>query len=58
MKVSKAMELLARVMTKHGDVDVFFDCPHCQTAFTPDVLSTAAVHLSAVPPTLPQEPKE
>lgn len=44
MKISRAIELLQRTKEKHGDIDVFFDCPKCLTAFTPDIVETVAAH--------------
>lgn len=48
MTVAEAIKLLQRIEAKHGaDVLVYFDCPKCETAFTPSTVSTAAVHVSA-----------
>ena len=49
MKVSDARKLLDKVLEKHGDVEVYFDCPHCKQAFTPAFIETKAVVLNASP---------
>ena len=47
MTVQQAITVLETVKRKHGgEVLVYFDCPHCQEAFTPSTLTTAAVHIS------------
>lgn len=53
MTINEAIEALQQMRVKYGDVEVFFDCPKCLTAFTPDVLHKAAVHITAI-----QQPKE
>ncbi len=50
MNIRQAIEWLQRLEQKHGSVvAVYFDCPKCKEAFTPDVIDTAAVHITAAP---------
>jgi uncharacterized Zn finger protein len=37
MKVSEAIEHLQRLLKKHGDIDVLFDCAHCGKVTRPTV---------------------
>jgi len=46
MTITKAIELLTRLQQKHGDVEVYFDCPKCGTAFSPNLIVAEAVHLT------------
>jgi hypothetical protein len=50
MTISDALSLLSTFQAKHGDVDVFFDCPHCGKSFPPNVIQALAVRLGSVPP--------
>lgn len=43
MTISEAIELLLKTREKHGDVEVYFDCPKCESIFTPTVLKAQAV---------------
>lgn len=46
MKLSDAIALMQKRLDAHGDVDVWFDCPHCYRSFAPDRVVAVAVHLS------------
>lgn len=43
MTISEAIARLQKIQAKHGDVAVYFDCPTCQVAFTPDIASVDTV---------------
>lgn len=45
MTISEAIEALERLKTRHGDVQVYFDCPKCGVSFAPDAVATVGVHL-------------
>jgi hypothetical protein len=48
MTIQQAITMLERAKAKHGgEVQVYFDCPHCREAFTPSTLVTEAVHVAA-----------
>ena len=50
MTIREAIDLLAKIAAKHGDApQVYFDCPRCLHSFTPNVVATPAIHLSAKP---------
>lgn len=49
MTVKAAIERLQKVLEKHGDVEVYFDCPSCNQAFTPGMVATQAVVLNGKP---------
>jgi hypothetical protein len=49
MKLSEAIERLQAQLKRHGDVELYFDCPKCLQAFTPNSLVAEAVHLTQVP---------
>jgi len=46
--IRKAIEELQKLEQKHGsEILIYFDCPECKIAFTPDYLQTVkAVHIS------------
>jgi len=46
MTVHQAIELLTKISQKHGNVELFFDCPRCNLSFSPDKVVAAAVHLT------------
>lgn len=46
MTISKIQLILAELLKKHGDIDVYFDCPKCNNAFLPNKIVTVAVHLT------------
>jgi transcription elongation factor Elf1 len=35
MKITQAIEFLLALQRKHGDTDVYFDCPHCGKSSKP-----------------------
>lgn len=43
MTIAKAVEWLIKIQRKHGDVQVYFDCPHCKQAFSPGSIAIEAV---------------
>lgn len=47
MNISQAIYLLEQIRQKYsGSMELFFDCPHCKTAFTPDKLVTEpSIHI-------------
>ena len=47
MTISEAIALLDKVKLKHGDVEVYFDCPFCLKSHTPNTVTTLAAHLTA-----------
>lgn len=47
MKCSEAIKLLEKLIDKHGDVELFFDCPECDKSFTPTKVVASAVHIKA-----------
>lgn len=50
MTIQQAIDWLERVKAKYGGaVPVFFDCPHCGIAYTPDELAAESVHISGAP---------
>lgn len=38
------IERLTKLSQKHGNIDVYFDCPQCKMAYTPDAVGTVAAH--------------
>lgn len=46
LRLSEAVELMKNQIAKHGDVEVWFDCPFCGRSFAPNRLVAAAVHLT------------
>jgi hypothetical protein len=46
MKIGEMQEILIRLSQKHGNIDVFFDCPKCGQSFSPTVAVTLAAHLA------------
>lgn len=49
MTITEALQFLARLKDKHGDVDVYFDCPFCGKSFAPTVVKAQAVHITSEP---------
>lgn len=47
MTVTEAIKWLETVRRKHGEVQVFFDCPKCGSVFTPNTITATAVHVTA-----------
>lgn len=47
MTITDALQLLTTLKDKHGDVDVYFDCPFCGKSYAPNVVKAQAVHLSS-----------
>lgn len=43
MTIQRAIELLAALKTKHGDVEVLFDCAHCGKSTRPSIVVAVAV---------------
>ncbi len=43
MTIDQAIKWLQKLRDKHGNVAVYFDCPHCQQSFTPGTVETKAV---------------
>ena len=50
MTVRKAIEMLEAILRKHGDCEVYFDCPTCLQSFTPGNVVPQAVHVKAATP--------
>lgn len=50
MTITQAIEKLQAIKDKHGNVDVYFDCPQCGTSFAPTIAATVGVHLPAEKP--------
>lgn len=46
MTITKIIELLEKLKDKHGDVEVYFDCPQCLQSFRPNVAVAVATHLT------------
>jgi len=46
MKVSDAIRLLVDVQKKHGDVEVYFDCPNCEYSFAPALVKALSMHMT------------
>jgi uncharacterized protein (UPF0212 family) len=46
MTIDKAIAQLETIKSRHGNVEVYFDCPKCGQSFTPNVLVTLAVHIT------------
>lgn len=46
MTIAEAVRRLQEIASKHGDTEVYFDCPKCGTSFTPNRVVTMAVHLT------------
>jgi uncharacterized C2H2 Zn-finger protein len=38
MTINRAIEHLKEIQARHGDIEVYFDCPNCKQSFTPDVV--------------------
>lgn len=47
MKLGEAIVALRTMLQKHGDVTLYFDCPHCAQSFTPGHVAAKAVHVAA-----------
>lgn len=55
MTIQKALELLHALQARHGQsILVFFDCPKCGIAYTPDIVVAEVIHIKAA--TAPKEP--
>lgn len=46
MRLSEAIAHLQATLKKHGDVDVYFDCPKCGSSFAPNRVVATATHFS------------
>ena len=46
MTISQAIEKLESLKSKHGNVEVFFDCPKCNESFKPTKIVGLAIHLT------------
>jgi len=46
MTITEALQLLTTLKEKHGDIEVYFDCPFCGKSFAPTVVKAQAVHIS------------
>lgn len=42
MKISTASALLGELYKKHGDIEIYMDCPHCNKSSSPDVIIPVA----------------
>lgn len=38
---------LQKLEQKYGDIEVFFDCPHCGKLYKPNTITTQAIHFKA-----------
>jgi transcription elongation factor Elf1 len=48
MTIQRAIDLLAALKKKHGDVEVYFDCPECGKSSAPStIIGTATMKVSA-----------
>ena len=45
MTISQMQEILTKLSQKHGNIEVFFDCPKCNESYTPNKVATIAVHM-------------
>lgn len=43
MTITRAIELLQAMKSKHGDIEVFFDCQHCGKSTRPGVVVAVAM---------------
>lgn len=43
MTIQRAIELLEKLKTDHGDVEVFFDCQHCGKSTRPEIIVAVAM---------------
>lgn len=43
MTIQRAIELLSEMKTKHGDVEVMFDCQYCGKSTRPTIIVAMAV---------------
>ncbi len=48
MTITEAIERLRVLEAKHGDVDVYFDCPKCGASTAPDMVVAVIEHTKAV----------
>jgi hypothetical protein len=46
MHISEAIDELKALKAKHGNIEVFFDCPKCRESFTPNSTVAVAVHMT------------
>jgi uncharacterized protein (UPF0212 family) len=46
MNISEAIAQLQKLEAKHGNIDVYFDCPKCGQSFAPNTAVAVAVHLT------------
>lgn len=49
MTIADAIARLEQIRAKHGDVEVFFDCPACGRSFTPSTAVTVVARMTATP---------
>lgn len=38
MTLQEAIDRLTKMREKYGDVELYFDCPNCKQAYTPNVV--------------------
>ena len=50
MTLERAIALLSQVLAKHGNTEVYFDCPECGKSFCPTTVATQAVHIGGEKP--------
>ncbi len=48
MMITEAIVRLREIEAKHGDVQVFFDCPQCGASTRPDIIATVVEHTKVV----------
>ena len=48
MVITAAIQRLQAILQRHGDIEVFFDCPHCKQAFTPGLVEVEAIVVNGV----------
>ncbi len=46
MTISEIINLLENLKNKHGDIEIYFDCPTCEKAFKPSYITTQTTHFT------------
>ena len=57
MRISEAMRWLRSLESKHGDIEVYFDCPRCGTSY-PTKQVQPVVHMQVTDGKEPASPEE